>query len=97
MDYSQPQQQPAQEKKSITDHIGSAWSGFKGMFSDNSEPTAPAQTMGGRRRRRGHRKTMKGGKAKKTKKGKSVKTRKGGKGKRVSKHRRGGKSRSRRH
>ena len=90
MDYSQPQQ--PQEKKSLTDHIGSAWSGFKGMFSDNSEPTAPAQTMGGRRKRYKH--SMKGGKAKK---GKSVKTHRGGKSKRVSKHRRSRKSRSRRH
>lgn len=99
MDYSQPQQQPVQEKKSVTDHIGSAWSGFKGMFSDNSEPTAPAQTMGGRRRRR-YKHSMKGGKAKKAKKakkGKSVKTHRGGKSKRVSKHRRSGKSHSRRH
>lgn len=90
---SSPEQ--PQEKKSLTDHVGNAWSGFKGMFSDNSESTAPAQTMGGRRRRYKH--SMKGGKAKK---GRSVKTCKGGKGgkrKRGSKHRRSGKSRSRRH
>jgi|AntAceMinimDraft_18_1070375.scaffolds.fasta_scaffold07360_5 hypothetical protein len=58
MDYSQPQP-PAQEKKSLTDHIGTAWSGLKGMFSDNSPPAPPTQTVGGRRK---HRKTMKGGK-----------------------------------
>ena len=92
MDSSPQPQQP--EKKSVTDHIGNAWSGFKGMFSDNAEATpAPSQTTGGRRRRR-YKHSMKGGKAKKRK---SVKTHRGGKSKRVSKHRRSGKSRSRRH
>jgi len=91
MDSSPQPQQP--EKKSVTDHIGNAWSGFKGMFNDNAEaPAAPSQTMGGRRRRR-HTKSMKGGKSKKRK---SVKTHKGRKGKRGSKHRRSGKSHSRR-
>lgn len=61
MDYSQPQQS-TQEKKSLTDHIGSAWSGFKGMFSDNTPPASPTKAIGGRRR---HRKSMKGGKSRK--------------------------------
>ena len=64
MDYSQPQQ-PVQEKKSLTDHIGNAWSGFKGMFSDNASEASPSQAIGGRRSHRRHRKTMKGGMSKK--------------------------------
>jgi len=82
MDYSQPQQ-PAQEKKSLTDHLGNAWSGFKGMFSDNSPPAPPTQTVGGRRK---HRKSMKGGK--KSMKRKSVKNNKGRKATRHYKNKR---------
>ena len=61
MEYSQPQE-PVQEKKSLTDHIGSAWSGLKGMFSDNTPVALPTEAVGGRRKRR---KSMKGGKSNK--------------------------------
>lgn len=53
MDYRHQPEQLVQEKKSFTDYIGNAWSGFKGMFSSNPEvDTGPNATGGGKKQKK---------------------------------------------